>query len=50
MTVAGDRLLLVSDGVPEATDDQGKLLGFDRVLELIRNQPSAAGIAETARA
>lgn len=42
-----DRLLLVSDGVPEATNDQGKLFGFDRVLELVRTQSSAAGIAET---
>jgi serine phosphatase RsbU (regulator of sigma subunit) len=45
-----DRLLLVSDGVPEATDSQGKLFGFDRLLELIRDQPSAASIAETAQA
>jgi serine phosphatase RsbU (regulator of sigma subunit) len=46
----GDRLLLVSDGVPEATDDQGKLFGFERVLELVRTRPSAASIAETAQA
>lgn len=45
-----DRLLLVSDGVPEATNQQGKLLGFDRVLELVRTQPSAAMIANTAQA
>jgi serine phosphatase RsbU (regulator of sigma subunit) len=45
-----DRLLLVSDGVPEATNDQGKLFGFDRVLELVRTQSSAAGIAETGQA
>jgi hypothetical protein len=45
-----DRLLIVSDGVPEATDEQGKLFGFDRVLELVRSQPSAAEIAETAQA
>jgi hypothetical protein len=46
----GDRLLLVSDGVPEATDEHGKLFGFERVLELVRTQPSAARIAETAQA
>jgi len=44
-----DRLVLVSDGVPEATDENGKLFGFDAVLELVRNQPSAARIAETAQ-
>jgi hypothetical protein len=44
-----DRLVLVSDGVPEAMDEHGKLFGFDAVLELVRNQPSAARIAETAQ-
>jgi serine phosphatase RsbU (regulator of sigma subunit) len=46
----GDRLLLLSDGVAEATDDQGKLFGFDRVLDLVRTQPSATAIAEAAQA
>jgi serine phosphatase RsbU (regulator of sigma subunit) len=45
-----DRLLLLSDGVAEATNDDGKLFGFDRVLELIRTRPSATEIAETAQA
>ncbi len=45
-----DRLLLVSDGVPEATDVNGKLFGFDRVLELVRTHPTATKIAETAQA
>ena len=45
-----DRLLLLSDGVAEATDEQGKLFGFDRVLELVRTQPSATQIAEAAQA
>ncbi len=45
-----DRLLVLSDGVPEATNDQGKLFGFDRVLELIRTNPSAAEIADAAQA
>lgn len=45
-----DRLVLVSDGVPEATNEQGKLFGFDRVLELVKGEPSAAKIAETAQA
>jgi hypothetical protein len=47
---ASDRLLLVSDGVPEATDEQRRLLGFERVLELLRSQPTAAQIAEAAQA
>jgi hypothetical protein len=44
-----DRLLFVSDGVAEATNEDGKLFGFDRVLELIRMEPSAAKIAEAAQ-
>jgi hypothetical protein len=36
--------------VVEATDEQGNLFGFDRVLELVRTQSSAAEIAETAQA
>jgi Stage II sporulation protein E (SpoIIE) len=46
----GDRLLLLSDGIAEATNKQGQLFGFDRVLELVRTQPSAAKIAEAAQA
>jgi serine phosphatase RsbU (regulator of sigma subunit) len=45
-----DRLLLLSDGVAEATDKEGKLFGFDRVLELIRTEPTAAKIADVAQA
>ena len=47
--VPSDRLLLVSDGVPEATNLEGKLFGFDRVLELVRTRPSAAKVAEAAQ-
>lgn len=43
-----DRLLLLSDGVAEAIDEQGHLFGFDRVLELVRSEPSAQKIAEAA--
>ncbi len=46
----GDHLLLLSDGVPEATDPDGQLFGFDRVIELLRGRPTAAGIAEAAQA
>ena len=45
-----DRLLLVSDGVAEATDERRNLFGFDRVLELMRSHPSAAKVADTAQA
>jgi len=34
----------------EATDEQGNLFGFDRVLELVRTQPSVRQIAEVAQA
>jgi phosphoserine phosphatase RsbU/P len=42
----GDRLTFVSDGVVEAQDKTGELLGFDRTQEL--STRSAAEIAETA--
>jgi hypothetical protein len=45
-----DRLLLVSDGVAEATDEKGNLFGFDRVLDLMRSHPTAAKIADAAQA
>jgi serine phosphatase RsbU (regulator of sigma subunit) len=46
----GDRLLMLSDGIAEATDEQGNLYGFDRVLDLVRTQPSARKIADVAQA
>jgi serine phosphatase RsbU (regulator of sigma subunit) len=46
----GDRLLLLSDGVAEATDKESTLFGFERVLELIRTQPTAEKITETVQA
>lgn len=45
-----DRLLMLSDGVAEATDQDGGLFGFERVLELVRTGPTAAQIAQTAQA
>jgi sigma-B regulation protein RsbU (phosphoserine phosphatase) len=44
--MAGDRLTFVSDGVVEAQNRSGELLGFDRTQEL--STQSAAEIAETA--
>jgi hypothetical protein len=44
-----DRLMLLSDGVAEATDSEGNLFGFDRVQELLRSTTSAAEIASAAQ-
>jgi len=44
-----DRLMLLSDGVVEATDANGNLFGFDRVRELLRTSVSAAEVASAAQ-
>jgi serine phosphatase RsbU (regulator of sigma subunit) len=44
-----DSLTIVSDGVIEATDQGGKLFGFERTTELLRSGPSAKEIADTAQ-
>jgi len=44
-----DRLLLVSDGIPEARDNNGHLFGFERLDELLQSQPSAAELATAAQ-
>jgi sulfur transfer complex TusBCD TusB component (DsrH family) len=41
----GDKLVLVSDGVAEATDADGQLFGFERVHELLRKGKSASEVA-----
>jgi hypothetical protein len=46
---ASDRLVLLSDGIVEATDLEGKLFGFERVLELMRTSISAAEVADAAQ-
>jgi serine phosphatase RsbU (regulator of sigma subunit) len=43
----GDRLMLMSDGIAEATDANGALFGFERIEELLH---SASGVAEVANA
>jgi len=45
----GDRLVLVSDGIAEATDANGQLFGFDRVHELLRAARSATEVASAAQ-
>ena len=46
----GDRLVLMSDGIAEATDANGHLFGFERVHELLRTARSAAEVADAAQA
>lgn len=45
-----DKLVLVSDGIAEATDDNGNLFGFERLRELLHAAMTAAEIADTAQA
>ncbi|HET8638228.1 MAG TPA: SpoIIE family protein phosphatase [Acidobacteriaceae bacterium] len=44
-----DRLMLLSDGVAEAQDEQGRLFGFDRIQTLLAGPVSAAEIASAAQ-
>jgi serine phosphatase RsbU (regulator of sigma subunit) len=46
--VEGDTLVLMSDGVVEATDANRRLFGFERVAELLRTATTAAEIASAA--
>lgn len=44
------RLMLLSDGVAEARDENGRLFGFERVNELLRTATTAAEVAGAAQA
>jgi serine phosphatase RsbU (regulator of sigma subunit) len=44
-----DRLVLLSDGIVEATDENGNLFGFDRVHKLLHSTTTAAEIASAAQ-
>ncbi len=44
-----DRLVLMSDGIVEARDTEGKLFGFGRVHELLSTSCSAADVALAAK-
>jgi serine phosphatase RsbU (regulator of sigma subunit) len=46
---AGDRVVLLTDGIPEARNQQGVLLGFPRVESLLRDGANARTVAETAQ-
>jgi hypothetical protein len=46
---ANDRLVLLSDGIVEATDPTGQLFGFDRVHSLLHSATTAAQIASAAQ-
>jgi hypothetical protein len=45
----GDRLMVMSDGVAEATDLNGRLFGFERVNDLMRTARTAAEVAGAAQ-
>lgn len=45
----GDRLVLISDGIVEAMDENGHLFGFQRVEELLRGETSASDVAGAAQ-
>ena len=44
-----DRLILMSDGIAEATDTDGKLFGFERIHELLRTAVNPAEVASAAQ-
>ena len=44
-----DKLVLLSDGIAEATDAEGHLFGFERVHELLGTAGSAAEVATAAQ-
>jgi serine phosphatase RsbU (regulator of sigma subunit) len=44
-----DKLVLMSDGVVEATDAEGHLFGFERVHELLHTATTAAAVANAAQ-
>ncbi|HVC48165.1 MAG TPA: PP2C family protein-serine/threonine phosphatase [Terracidiphilus sp.] len=44
-----DKLMLMSDGIAEATDANGALFGFERIHDLLRTTCSAATVAAAAQ-
>lgn len=46
---AGEELMLMSDGVAEAQDAEGRLFGFDRIDEMLCNGITASALANAAQ-
>jgi hypothetical protein len=46
---AGEKAVLLTDGVPEARNEQGVLLGFSRVESLLRDGANVQTVAQTAQ-
>lgn len=44
-----DRLVLISDGIIEVKDAEGRLFGFDRIQALLHSPVSTAAIADAAQ-
>lgn len=44
-----DRLVLLSDGVPEAMNPEGHLFGFERISDLLRDAATASEVANAAQ-
>ncbi|RXH57049.1 PP2C family protein-serine/threonine phosphatase [Granulicella sibirica] len=44
-----DKLVMVSDGILEATNEKGELFGFERVAELLRNSTPVKALADAAQ-
>jgi serine phosphatase RsbU (regulator of sigma subunit) len=45
----GDHLMLMSDGIAEATDKHGQLFGFERIHDQLRESENAAEMANAAQ-
>jgi hypothetical protein len=45
----GDSMMLMTDGVAEAQDEQGQLFGFDRISELLHKGAGGAALAAAAQ-
>jgi hypothetical protein len=45
----GDTIMLMSDGIVEATNAEGHLFGFERIHELLRTEMTAADLATAAQ-
>jgi len=44
-----DKLVMVSDGILEATNEKRELFGFERVVELLRNSTPVRALADAAQ-